>query len=122
MNANRRGEIWWVEAQDKRRAVLVVTRTEAVAAVTGIVGAPVTQSQTVRGIPTEAPCSARRLVLRPAADSALRARGPDRGSRAASRGDLRVLTDPGRPVNLGVLNSGEVALRRPTDPVILFHR
>ena len=46
-----RGEIWWAEAEDKRRPVLVVTRSEAVAVLTGIVVAPVTR--TVRRIPTE---------------------------------------------------------------------
>ena len=46
-----RGEIWWAEADDKRRPVLVVTRTEAIAVLTGIVVAPVTR--TVRHIPTE---------------------------------------------------------------------
>jgi len=46
-----RGEIWWAEAEDKRRPVLVVTRTEAVEVLTGIVVAPVTR--TVRHIPTE---------------------------------------------------------------------
>ncbi len=45
------GEIWWAEADDKRRPVLVVTRTEAVPVLTGIVVAPVTR--TVRHIPTE---------------------------------------------------------------------
>ena len=45
------GEIWWAEAEDKRRPVLVVTRSEAVAVLTWIVVAPV--SRTVRGIPTE---------------------------------------------------------------------
>ena len=45
------GEIWWAEAQDKRRPVLVVTQSEAVAVLTSIVVAPVTR--TVRGIPTE---------------------------------------------------------------------
>lgn len=45
------GEIWWAEAQDKRRPVLVVTRTEAVPVLTWIVVAPVTR--TIRGIPTE---------------------------------------------------------------------
>jgi mRNA interferase MazF len=46
-----RGEIWWAEAEDRRRPVLVVTRTEAVEVLTGIVVAPVTR--TVRRIPTE---------------------------------------------------------------------
>jgi mRNA interferase MazF len=45
------GEIWWAEAEDKRRPVLVVTRSEAVAVLTGIIVAPVTR--TVRNIPTE---------------------------------------------------------------------
>lgn len=47
----RQGEIWWAEAEDKRRPVLVVTRTEAVPVLTWIVVAPVTRS--VRDIPTE---------------------------------------------------------------------
>ena len=45
------GEIWWAEAEHKRRPVLVVTRTEAVTVLTWIVVAPVTRS--VRRIPTE---------------------------------------------------------------------
>lgn len=47
------GEIWWAEAMDKRRPVLVVTRSEAVPVLTWVVAAPVTR--TVRGIPTEIP-------------------------------------------------------------------
>lgn len=49
----RQGEIWWAEAQDKRRPVLIVTRTEAVPVLTWLVVAPVTR--TVRDIPTEIP-------------------------------------------------------------------
>lgn len=45
------GEIWWAEAEDKRRPVLVVTRTDAVAVLTWIIVAPVTR--TIRQIPTE---------------------------------------------------------------------
>jgi mRNA interferase MazF len=45
------GEIWWAEADEKRRPVLVVTRSEAVPVLTGIVVAPVTR--TLRDIPTE---------------------------------------------------------------------
>ena len=45
------GEIWWAEATDKRRPVLVVTRSEAVPVLTWVLVAPVTR--TVRGIPTE---------------------------------------------------------------------
>jgi mRNA interferase MazF len=47
----RQGDIWWAEAEDKRRLVLVVTRSDAVPVLTWIVVAPVTR--TVRGIPTE---------------------------------------------------------------------
>lgn len=47
------GEIWWAEAEDKRRPVLVVTRSEAVPVLTWLVVAPVTR--TVRSIPTEIP-------------------------------------------------------------------
>jgi mRNA interferase MazF len=45
------GDIWWAQAEGKRRPVLVVTRTEAVPVLTWIVVAPVTR--TIRGIPTE---------------------------------------------------------------------
>jgi mRNA interferase MazF len=45
------GELWWAEAEDKRRPVLVVTRSEAVPVLRWIVVAPVTR--TVRGFPTE---------------------------------------------------------------------
>ena len=45
------GEIWWAEAEDKRRPVLVVTRTEAVPVLRWLIVAPVTR--TVRAIPTE---------------------------------------------------------------------
>lgn len=51
MSFPKQGEIWWTEAKDKRRPVLVVTRSEAVEVLTGIVVAPI--SRTVRGIPTE---------------------------------------------------------------------
>ena len=47
----RQGEIWWAEAEEKRRPVLVVTRSEAVPVLTWIVVAPVTR--TIRDIPTE---------------------------------------------------------------------
>lgn len=53
MSGPRQGEIWWAEAEDKRRPVLVVTRSEAIPVLTWIVVAPVTR--TVRGIPTEIP-------------------------------------------------------------------
>jgi mRNA interferase MazF len=47
------GDVWWAEAEDKRRPVLVVTRSEAIPVLTWIVVAPVTR--TVRDIPTEVP-------------------------------------------------------------------
>jgi mRNA interferase MazF len=47
----RQGEIWWAEAEEARRPVLVVTRSEAVEVLTGIVVAPITR--TVRRISTE---------------------------------------------------------------------
>lgn len=51
MSLPRQGEIWWAETEDKRRPVLVVTRSEAVPVLTGVVVAPVTR--TIREIPTE---------------------------------------------------------------------
>jgi mRNA interferase MazF len=45
------GEVWWAEAEDKRRPVLVVTRSDAIPVLTRLVVAPITR--TVRGIPTE---------------------------------------------------------------------
>ncbi len=45
------GEIWWAEAEDKRRPVLVVTRSEAIPVLTWVIVAPVTK--TIRNIPTE---------------------------------------------------------------------
>lgn len=47
----QQGDVWWAEAEDKRRPVLVVTRSEAVGVLSSIVVAPVTR--TIRGIPTE---------------------------------------------------------------------
>ena len=44
-------EIWWAEAEDKRRPVLIVTRNEAIPVLTWIVVAPITR--TIRRIPTE---------------------------------------------------------------------
>jgi mRNA interferase MazF len=49
----RQGEVWWAEAEDKRRPVLIVTRSEAVPVLGWVVVAPV--SRTVRGIATEIP-------------------------------------------------------------------
>lgn len=38
------GDIWWAEAEDKRRPVLVVTRSEAIPVLTWIMVAPVTRT------------------------------------------------------------------------------
>lgn len=51
MTTPAQGEIWWAEADDKRRPVLVVTRNEAIPVLQRLVIAPVTT--TVRSIPTE---------------------------------------------------------------------
>jgi len=51
VSAPRQGEVWWAEAEDRRRPVLIVTRSEAIAVLRRLIVAPVTR--TVRGIPTE---------------------------------------------------------------------
>ncbi len=51
MSVPRQGEVWWAEAEDKRRPVLVVTRSDAIGVLNRIIVAPLTR--TVRGIPTE---------------------------------------------------------------------
>lgn len=53
MTQPHQGEVWWAEAEDKRRPVLVVTRSDAIPVLARLVIAPVTR--TVRGIPTEIP-------------------------------------------------------------------
>lgn len=50
------GDVWWAEAKDKRRPVLIVTRSEAVPVLRWLIIAPVTR--TARGIPTEIPLGA----------------------------------------------------------------
>ncbi len=47
----RQGEVWWAERGDKRRPVLVITRTDVIASLRTIVVAPITR--TVRGLPAE---------------------------------------------------------------------
>lgn len=49
----RQGEVWWAQAEDKRRPVLVITRSEAAPVLNRVIVAPLTR--TVRGIPTEIP-------------------------------------------------------------------
>lgn len=53
MTGPRQGEIWWAEAEGKRRPVLVITRSDAIPVLARVIIAPVTR--TVRGIPTEIP-------------------------------------------------------------------
>src|SRR3990172_87226 len=47
----RQGEVWWAETEDKRRPVLVVTRSDAVPVLRWVVVAPITR--TMRDIRTE---------------------------------------------------------------------
>ena len=51
MNHPRQGDVWWAQAEDKRRPVLVITRSDAIPVLERVVVAPLTR--TVRGIPTE---------------------------------------------------------------------
>ena len=51
----QQGDIWWAEA--KRRPVLVVTRSAAIAVLSWVTVAPITR--TVRGVPTEIDLDAR---------------------------------------------------------------
>ncbi len=51
MSIPAQGEVWWAEAEDKRRPVLVCTRSEVIPVLRTVVVAPVTR--TVRGIPSE---------------------------------------------------------------------
>jgi mRNA interferase MazF len=98
----RQGEIWWTETEDKRRPVLVVTRSEAVEVLAGIVVAPI--SRTVRGIPTEihltqdegldVECAASFDNLQPVLRSALTERVGALGVRSEEIcGALRALAD-----------------------------
>ncbi|HTW42259.1 MAG TPA: type II toxin-antitoxin system PemK/MazF family toxin [Solirubrobacteraceae bacterium] len=51
MSVPEQGDIWWAGTEDKRRPVLVITRSQALPVLKRVVVAPVTR--TVRGIPTE---------------------------------------------------------------------
>jgi mRNA interferase MazF len=98
----RQGELWWAETEDKRRPVLVVTRSQAVGVLTAVVVAPVTRA--VRGIPTEIPlgreeglsvdCAASFDNLQRVRRSALAERAGDLGLRREEIcGALRALAD-----------------------------
>jgi len=102
VSAPRQGEVWWAQAADKRRPVLVVTRSEIIERLDGIVIAPVTR--TVRAIPTEiplgedeglaVPCAASFDNLQRVRRGALKARIGDLGSRRAEIcGALRAVAD-----------------------------
>lgn len=67
MTLPAQGEVWWAEAEDKRRPVLVITRSEGAAVLNALVIAPVTR--TVRGIPTEVPLGAGEGLDEPCAAS-----------------------------------------------------
>jgi len=49
----RQGEIWWAEAEDNRRPVLIVSRSEVIPVIEWVIVAPLTRR--VRAIPTEIP-------------------------------------------------------------------
>ena len=51
MSIPEQGDVWWAEAEEARRPVLVITRSQAIPVLARVVVAPV--SRTVRGIPTE---------------------------------------------------------------------
>lgn len=56
MSLPAQGEVWWAEAEDKRRPVLIVTRNEGIPVLSWLVVAPVTRA--MRDIPTELPLGA----------------------------------------------------------------
>jgi mRNA interferase MazF len=99
------GEVWWAEARGKRRPVLIVTRSEAIPALTTVVVAPVTRR--ARAIPTEIalderdglrePCAASFDGLQPVRKTALtsRAGAVTRGRRASICRALAALADCG---------------------------
>ena len=67
------GELWWAEAEDKRRPVLVVSRSEAIPVLTWIIVAPVTR--TVRDAASSpAQATEAMTVLHHAAHAAARTR------------------------------------------------
>ena len=102
MSLPRQGEVWWAHAADKRRPVLIVTRTDVVGLLDATVVAPVTR--TVRDIPTEIPlgedeglavrCAASFDNLQRIRRGALRSRAGDLGWRRGEICDaLRALAD-----------------------------
>ena len=88
MSVPAQGEIWWAEAEDKRRPVLVVTRSETIDVL--VVVASV--ARTIRDIPTEVPL------------------GPHHGLRQDCVADFDTLQSVRRSTltnRIGALNDGE---------------
>jgi mRNA interferase MazF len=97
------GEVWWAEARDKRRPVLVVTRSDAIPALATVVVAPVTRR--VRSLPTEIalderdglrePCAASFDSLQPVRKTSLTSRvgAATQGRRASICRALAALAD-----------------------------
>lgn len=52
----RQGDVWWAQAEDKRRPVLIVSRDTSALHLNRVIVAPITR--TGRGIPTEIPLGA----------------------------------------------------------------
>lgn len=88
MSLPRQGEIWWAETEDKRRPVLVVTRSDAVEVLRSIVVAPVTK--TVRNIPTEVPLGEREGLPVECAASFDNLQRIDRSALTRLAGDLSI--------------------------------
>jgi len=55
-NARPQGDVWWAQAEDKRRPVLIVSRDISALRLNRVIVAPITR--TVRGISTEIPLGA----------------------------------------------------------------
>ena len=53
MTLPRRGEVWWLEGEERRRPVLVLSRDPAIPVMRRITVAPLTR--TIRGIASEVP-------------------------------------------------------------------
>ncbi len=52
----RQGDVWWAEAEHKRRPVLIVSRDTSALHLNRVIVAPITRTE--RGIPTEIPLGA----------------------------------------------------------------
>ena len=65
MSVPAQGDVWWANAADKRRPVLIVTRNEGIPVLTWLMVAPVTR--TVRNIPTEVALGSREGLAEPCA-------------------------------------------------------